>query len=257
MAFQHDSRRSDAPDRTPAPCEPRYGGDDRLRGWYVARYAAGRSALAEAQLHRRADIAARAAVPDRLEMGLRHVPRSAAPAAVALLRAGVQIFVPLRIERQWAEAPRASRIGRSAMHGRRSGPRWIRRQAPAFPGYLFFRAPDDTLLGRVCQLAHVEAVLRGASEGPMEVPPVVMATLLSGPMECADERPASRLRTGTRVRITEGAFTGLPGTLQDVGPSGSLTILMDILGGQRPVSVSGDVVEAQDQPGRPTRPLTT
>jgi transcription antitermination factor NusG len=243
MAFQRDGRRTLAPQRTLSFPGPDGEDEDRLRRWYVAGYSPTRSMLMETKLLRRAEAAAEGATPDPFQQALRNVPPGAAPAAAALLDANAVPFVPLRQERQLVEAPRAARYPR---YGRRSGRRSIVRLAPAFPGYLFFQAMNDRTLSAACRADHVAIVLRGASEQPFEVPPRTMALLLNGPLEDIPSIPSRRPETGRTVRITEGAFTGVQGTVTQSQHDERLTVLIDLLGGLRTVSVPRDAVTIQD-----------
>lgn len=220
--------------------------DASCRDWYIVRYSPGRSVAAEARLMQRSAAVDESLVQDALETGLRDVPRSAAPAALELLELGARLFVPMTFERQLTEASTSKRRGLRGKYRRRTDRRWIWRRLPACPGYLFVCAPSDALLSAICRANYVETVLKGAGDKPVETEPKLMAALLGGMLEQNPDFRSSRFSRGDRVEVSKGPLHELEGMIAKTSSGDRLTVLMDIFGAERSVSVPTQYVRKVD-----------
>jgi len=102
--------------------------------------------------------------------------------------------------------------------------------APLFPGYLFLRL--DLSRDRWRSVNGTRGVVRLLAQGdtPQAVPPGVIEELQShADVHGALDRPLL-LNAGQRVRIAEGPFADLVGTLQRLDGADRVHVLLDLLG---------------------------
>lgn len=160
-------------------------------------------------------------------------------AQTSILALGFQTFLPLIRFRVAASKERPARTETS----------------PAFPGYLFALWAADERWQRICSARGVASVLAqvGRANDPAIVPAPFMATMLakasaSGILEdisAPDILPA--LQAGSWVRITKGPLVGRL-ALCEWSTEERVSLLLEVLGGERRTKVRRDFVEATDQP---------
>lgn len=145
-------------------------------------------------------------------------PRAEARAAANLGRQGYRTFCPRR--------------RRTVRHARRATVALV----PLFPAYVFLRLDLSRDLWR--SVNGTRGVVRLVSNGdvPARVPRGVVESLeartdAEGAMDWS-----SSLEAGRPVRILDGAFADLVGTLLELDAGGRVRVLLDLLG--RPVSVA-------------------
>jgi transcriptional antiterminator RfaH len=119
--------------------------------------------------------------------------------------------------------------------------------APLFPGYLFvildlardrWRSVNGTY-GVDRLLTHAGA--------PEAVPHGLVEHLLAASDAEGIVRLHANLQKGQMVRISAGPFANLMGRLQQLDDSGRIRILLEVLGGKVPVSLSEDCVVPSEQ----------
>lgn len=203
--------------------------DEGFARWYVVEYLAAPPNAARVT----------AAQRELFRLGVRSIPPAAAPAAADMARAGAEVFCPVRtVRRRDMQAQ-----GRDPLHRKRNA-RWIDRDVPLFPGYLFARAIDDQTLDAVCGAEYVETVLRGASEYPVEVPRGVMALLFDRQGALAEPDLSSGFAAGESVRIEAGPWRGIAGVFECDEADGRVRLFLEILGRFARVSIpSGHVAQ--------------
>lgn len=138
--------------------------------------------------------------------------------------------------------------------------RRVRVPAPLFPCYVFVRfdVADQARWKPINRVVGVVHVLTSVEENPMAVPDELIAELqnsmnVAGYMDVTDETKPIRYRPGQFLRIVDGTFQGFIG-LYIASDNQRVSVLLDILGGARPVHVPGDQVVLADQPpGRQRR----
>lgn len=151
-------------------------------------------------------------------------PHADARAASNLERQGFDVFCP--------------RFQKSVRHARQR----VRKLAPLFPGYLFVaidvtRDPWRRVNGT---FGVVRIVMQGDS--PLPVPVGIVESLQArvkadGAIDCA---PA--LKVGQSVRIADGPFADLVGTLASLDGAGRVRVLLDLLGGPVPVVLGSELL---------------
>jgi len=116
---------------------------------------------------------------------------------------------------------------------RRAHGRFVTRQAPLFPGYVFV-AFDPAAAGWRAVNA-TRGVSRLISFG--DRPAIVPDDLVTALMQRCDE--AGRLRPvapGDRVALTRGPFAAFVGTVESLEPERRVWVLLDLLGGRTRVA---------------------
>jgi len=114
---------------------------------------------------------------------------------------------------------------------------------PLFPGYLFVRTdlhPDHHL--DVVKTAGAVRLL-GNKEGPV---PVAGETVESLQIMVASNHPVTtgyRLKTGDKVMVVYGPFTGVVGTFVRYGGKGRVIVNIEALGQYAGVEVSEEDIE--------------
>lgn len=119
--------------------------------------------------------------------------------------------------------------------------------APLFPGYLF------VILDLTCDRWRsvngtygVDRLLTRAGV-PEPVPHGLIEQLLAVTDAEGIVRHHPNLQYGQMVRVSAGPFANLVGRLQQLGDSGRVRILLEVLGGKVPVLLSEDCVVPTDQ----------
>jgi transcription antitermination factor NusG len=118
---------------------------------------------------------------------------------------------------------------------------------PLFRGYVFIRLPVPVTIEARVAILHTPCVLSilGTESGPSPLQEGFVEELAAhGPVRTI-ERGKRAPRKGDRLRVTHGAFTGLVGLVQAVGPRGRLRILMQMLASERLVELPVSVVEIE------------
>ena len=139
-------------------------------------------------------------------------PNAAHIAARNLARQDFDVFLPLERTTQ--------RRGRTLVPTAR----------PYFAGYLFVRFDPDTAPWRAIRSTYGVSRLVSFGGSPVEVD----TALVSGLMDACDEhgvvRPAMDAQRGERLRIAEGPFAGVVGTLDAMAPQERAWMLLDVMG---------------------------
>tara|TARA_R110000868_G_scaffold29889_24_gene111146 strand:+ start:5295 stop:5783 length:489 start_codon:yes stop_codon:yes gene_type:complete len=150
---------------------------------------------------------------------------------------GGRSYVPMLRERRRAKAnPRARRLVRSPM---------IDVEVMMLPGYVFVQAVDDHAMSVVQNTPGYATVLRGASEHPLRLPPLLMRILERKAGEVFDPSIGVPVFTaGEIVTLMDGPLRSYSGAVEAVNDD-NLTILVEIFGRFAPVSVSSRSVVRQ------------
>ena len=112
---------------------------------------------------------------------------------------------------------------------RRRGSRFVRRQAPMFPGYVFVGVEPGEVRWHAINATKGTTKLVTLGPRPAEVP----ASLIGALRERFDiglDRSGSDLVAGDTVRVGVGPFTDLAGSIESVAPNERIWVLLDVLG---------------------------
>ena len=144
-------------------------------------------------------------------------------AAEQLQRQGFRVFLPKQMKT--VRHARQLRVGLAAY----------------FPGYLFVQLDLASDRWRSVNGTLGVAHLVGQGEHPAAVPHGVVEALV----EAADDRgvlTGPPLKAGQTVRITAGAFADQLAVIERLDGAGRVRVLLQIVGGQAPVSLRRDFV---------------
>jgi transcriptional antiterminator RfaH len=124
------------------------------------------------------------------------------------------------------------RLRRTVRHARKT----TQVLAPLFPGYFF--VPLDLTRDRWRSVNGTRGVVRLVMNGerPSPMPPGIVAALKARTNSDGSINWLPSLEVGGSVRIADGPFVELVGTLEHLGPDGRVRVLLTLLG--RPVNVS-------------------
>ena len=155
-------------------------------------------------------------------------PNRERTAAFHLANQGFSVFLPLR-EKARRHARRIDTV-----------------RVPLFPGYLFVCLDLDRDRWRSIggTIGVVRLVMHG--ERPSPAPYGVVESLIEA---CNDEQIfhwQCELKPGQEIRVINGPFAELFGQLETMTDSGRLRVLLNIMGGQRPVLLPAEQVVAAD-----------
>lgn len=139
-------------------------------------------------------------------------PHAETRALLHLQRQGYEIFCP--------------RYRRVVRHARRKS----EKLAPLFPNYMFVRL--DVLRERWRSINGTRGIVRLIMQGeaPQPVPEGVVEALLARMRADGALDWTPSLRIGQPVRITDGPFADLVGTLERLDEAGRVRVLLDLLG---------------------------
>lgn len=145
-------------------------------------------------------------------------PRSEHQAIVHLERQGYRVFCP-----RYRKRVRHARNAKNVL-------------APLFPNYVFVQLDVSRDLWRAIQGTRGVARLISQGEAPQPMPHGVVEGLLA--RMCADGALdwSPTFKIGQPVRIADGPFAELVGTLEHLDATGRVRVLLDLLG--RSVSVA-------------------
>jgi transcriptional antiterminator RfaH len=136
-----------------------------------------------------------------------------AMARAHLERQGFSVFAPVLI--------------RTVRHARQ----FVTRRVPLFPGYLFVRLELGRDRWRAVNGTRGVRALLTAGDVPARVPLAVIEGLL------AVEAARTELPEGASLEIVAGPFTGLVGRLSQLDGAARVTVLLQLVGAERAVSV--------------------
>jgi transcriptional antiterminator RfaH len=115
--------------------------------------------------------------------------------------------------------------------------RVTRRTEPVFPGYVFVHLdPAGSGWRSINGTLGVTRLVVGDPRSPRPLPRDLMATLLQQCDGTDVFAPAAALAVGDRVEMTDGPFAALVGRIVALDRDGRIRVMMDILGGETPVS---------------------
>jgi transcriptional antiterminator RfaH len=112
---------------------------------------------------------------------------------------------------------------------RRAG-RFITREAPVFPGYVFVQIDQDTCTMRSINGTRGISRLVALGPEPAIVPDAVMATLFRRYAEETSEPPAPRFAPGDSVEIIEGPLSDFSARIDALAPNDRVIVLLDLMG---------------------------
>lgn len=127
---------------------------------------------------------------------------------------------------------------KTVRHARRSATKL----APLFPNYVFVRFNVDEQPWRCINGTRGAVRLITNRETPAPVPFGVVERLQSMVGETGAMNWMPKLKPGDQVRIEDGPFAALVGTLERLDPSGRVRILLDLLGRDVSVTLSGEAI---------------
>lgn len=141
-------------------------------------------------------------------------PHADALARAHLERQGFSVFAPTLL--------------RTVRHARQ----FITKQAPLFPGYLFVQLELGRDRWRAVNGTRGVRGLLTAGDVPARVPAAVVDELL------AAEAASPALPEGAALEVVAGPFAGLVGRLQRLDGASRVTVLLQLIGAERAVSVA-------------------
>jgi len=109
--------------------------------------------------------------------------------------------------------------------------------APVFPGYIFVVLNPERDRWRSINGTFGVARLISAHGRPTPAPTGVVEALLAGVDAMGLVRFDAGLQLGQPVRVVAGPFAGVLGVLQRLDGKGRVQVLLDIMGGQAPVTM--------------------
>lgn len=163
-------------------------------------------------------------------------PRAEAGVSDNLAEEGFEVFFPKYLKK--------------VVHGRRR----LKIPAPYFPCYTFVRFDvlQPTVWRPINRAVGAVGLLCSTEETPLAVAEPLVAELLNsvgpdGYIKVTDESKPIRYHRGQFLRILDGAFVGFIGHY--IGSDRQrVEILLDVLGGARPVHVPSEHVELAEAP---------
>ena len=128
--------------------------------------------------------------------------------------------------------PFCPRMRRTVRHARQTSVKLV----PLFPAYFF--VPLDLGRDRWRAINGTRGVVRLIVSGdrPLPVPNGVVETLLARVTPSGATDWSQWLRVGQPVRVVDGPFSNMMGTLENLDAAGRVRVLLELLG--RPVSVA-------------------
>lgn len=147
------------------------------------------------------------------------LPRSEAKAQLHLGAQGFATFLP--------------RFLKTVRHARQL--RSVR--SPLFPGYIFVILDPDRDRWLSIRSTVGVASLITADGRPLAVPPGVVESLIERTDQSDLTRLDSNLVEGQPVRVLTGPFASFVGTLEKLSPNGRVRVLLQLMGGDVPVTV--------------------
>jgi transcriptional antiterminator RfaH len=109
--------------------------------------------------------------------------------------------------------------------------------APIFPGYIFVVLHTERDRWRSINGTFGVARLISAHQRPTPVPTGVVEALLGSLDQSGLVRFDDGLQPGQAVRVIAGPFAGVLGVLQRLDAEGRVQVLLNIMGGQAPVTM--------------------
>ena len=140
-------------------------------------------------------------------------PRADALAKAHLERQGFSVLAPVML--------------RTVRHARQ----FITKPAPLFPGYLFVELDRGRDRWRAVNGTRGVRGLLNAGDGPARVPAAVINELL------AVEAARAALPEGASLEVVAGPFAGFVGRLQRLDGAARVTVLLQLIGAERAVSL--------------------
>ncbi len=120
---------------------------------------------------------------------------------------------------------------------RRRGTRFVRQNAPVFPGYVFVAFEPGAMRWHAINATKGVTKLVALGSQPAEVPASLIAALRNRFDEGLDN-PGADLAEGDAVQVAAGPFMDLAGKIESVEPNARIWVLLDILGRTTRVSLS-------------------
>jgi transcription elongation factor/antiterminator RfaH len=145
-------------------------------------------------------------------------PHADALAKAHLERQGFSVFAPMML--------------RTVRHARQ----FITRHAPLFPGYLFVQLDRGRDRWRAVNGTRGVRGLLNADDGPARVPAAVIEELM------ALEAARAALPEGASLEVVAGPFAGFVGRLQRLDGAARVTVLLQLIGADRAVSLDRTAV---------------
>lgn len=103
--------------------------------------------------------------------------------------------------------------------------------SPVFPGYLFFRSPEDRAIWRaVSGSIGVSYVVWGDGRQPRPVPNNFMDDLIASCPDGVMSIGNDQFNVGNRVRVNVGPFSGHLGKILSLDSNDRVALLLDIMG---------------------------
>lgn len=140
-------------------------------------------------------------------------PRADAMARTHLKRQGFAVFAPM--------------LTRTVRHARQ----FITKEVPLFPGYLFVQLDLERDRWRAINGTRGVRGLVTTGDAPARVPNTVVDELL------AATAAGALLQQGATIEVLAGPFAGLVGRLKQLDGPARVTVLLQLIGAERAVSV--------------------
>lgn len=144
-----------------------------------------------------------------------------------LLRQGFEVFLPL------------------AEETRRYRGRFVQREAPLFPGYIFVSFDPAASGWRAVNSTQGISRLVGTGAAPTPVPNALVAGLMARCDASGHLRPEAELVPGQEVRVISGPFADFVARVETIAADQRVSLLIDLLGQKTRISVSLDGLRRQ------------
>ena len=125
---------------------------------------------------------------------------------------------------------------------KRTAQRFIERQMPLFPGYMFVELdPQQSHWRKVnSTLGVARIVMHG--DRPTQVPQGVVAHLMARCDARGVLQPTTELQLGQEVQLLRGPFANLVATIEEFAPDQRIWVLIELLGQASRISVNVDSI---------------
>jgi transcription elongation factor/antiterminator RfaH len=123
-------------------------------------------------------------------------------------------------------------------------------RAPMFAGYLFVVLDLDRDRWRPINGTFGVSRIVTSDDRPSPVPAGLVEAMLDRTDALGETHFTQAYRLGDSVRILEGPFSQLLGTLDRLGPDGRVRVLLEVMGGVVSVHLASDALAPAKMPGR-------
>lgn len=122
--------------------------------------------------------------------------------------------------------------------------RFVTSLQPMFPGYIFVALDAAQGLWRKVNATYGITKLVSFGAAPAQVPDDLVSALMARCDQSGCMIPASDLKPGDRVTVTQGPFADIVGEITEIDPERRVWMLMDLLGRQTRLALRPEQLRA-------------